>query len=124
MNKVNTVIPGRNYRVSPKGTWDVTTEFQIIGGYVALKCKEKVIKETLELNKPTFIKACDTLAEGDNQITFKYEGTDVLLYTVERKQYEYSKAIQKLEAELKKAKEQFETKNEPVKVTRCWAVKL
>lgn len=97
---------------------------QIVNGFVSVKVQEKAIKEILELNKPSFVKACDILAEGDNQISFKRDGKDVLLYTAERKKYEYSKAILELEKGLKAAKEKFESKNEPVEVTRCWAVKL
>ena len=93
---------------------------EVINGFIELKRQEKAVKETVELNKMTFIWACDTIAEGKNQIQY----SDVLLYTAERKKYEYSKAILELEKGLKAAKEKFESKNEPVEVTRCWAVKL
>lgn len=111
---------GRNYRVSAKEVLDLTDEFGIIGGYVLLKSNEKAIKETIDVNKDSFIRACDIVADGKNQI----EVNGVLIYTVERPKYTYSEAIQKAEAKLKAVKEAFEKQNAPTSVTRTWAVKL
>jgi hypothetical protein len=101
-------------------TMKIADALSIIYGYISVKQKEKDIKSIVDLNKASFITACDVVADGKNQI----EIGGAVLYTAERKKYEYSKAILDSEKRLKALKEKFETVNEPVEVTRCWAVKL
>lgn len=108
-------------------TETITTETAaaIISGFITLKKQEKDVKLIVELNKRNFIESCDTIANGRNQIDWATDAEkNVLLYTIEKKKYEYSKTILALEKELKAAKEKFESKNDPIEVTRCWAVKF
>jgi hypothetical protein len=94
---------------------------KVLENYIAAHAAAKAAAVRVELLKPVFFGACDSIAAGGDQISI----SGALIYRITRTRWDYttSAAIVTLEKALELAKAQFEQDNAPAGVQYSWAVK-